>query len=108
MLGLNGDNAKLVVILALVAIAAMGQDKRPGRRRGRAPGAGSTPGLPGSARERWDPLGIKPKVAAAIASGDPQRMRELAALLRPEGYTEEAAALESAAEAVERARRQPP
>lgn len=77
------------------------------RSRGRGvpktrPGKGSSPGAAGSARERWDPLGIKPKTAAAIASGDPQRMRDLARSIRAEGYAAEADELEAAATAAER------
>lgn len=95
------SRARDTAALLLLGLLLLGAVKRTPVRK-KAPGKGSTPGAPGSARERWDPLGVKPKTAAAIASGDPKRMRELAKLLRAEGYVEEAAELEAAAAAVRR------
>lgn len=60
---------------------------------------------PGSAREKWDPLGIRKRTAAAIATGDPATMRAFADAIRAEGYAREADELEAAAQAAEQKRR---
>jgi hypothetical protein len=87
-------------LLLLLVFAA--QRRQAARKRAPGPqGPGSTPGAPGSAREKWDPLSLKPRVAALIAKGDPKAMREFAALLRADGWAAEAAELEAAAAAAE-------
>ena len=98
---MNRSTEKAIATLSLVLMLSKLARAAPPKRR---PGAGSSPGAPGSARERWDPLSIKKRTAAAIASGDPAAMRSLAKAIRAEGYTEEAAQLEAAAAAAERSR----
>lgn len=87
------------VLLLLVFVA---QRRSAARKRQPGPqGPGSSWGAPGSAREKWDPLSLKPRVAALIARGDPKAMREFAALLRADGWAAEADELEAAAAAAE-------
>lgn len=100
---------------ALLLLLVFAAQRSSSARRKRPPGPqgpGSTWGAPGSAREKWDPLSLKPRVAALIAKGDPKAMREFAALLRavqhddrftqvPDGWAAEAAELEAAAAAAE-------
>jgi hypothetical protein len=100
------SDAKLGAVLLLLAFAAFapGASRGAGRAQRSVPRKQPRVPAPGSAREKWDPLSIRPRVAAAIASGDPARMRELAGLIRPEGYIAEADTLEAAAAAVESTR----
>jgi len=87
------------LLLLLVFAAKRSQARRP--RKPGPQGPGSSWGAPGSARERWDPLSLKPRVAALIAAGDPKAMREFAKLLRADGWAAEADELEAAAAAAE-------
>lgn len=93
---------KLAALLLVLVFAAQRQSSSRTRKRPPGPqGPGSTWGAPGSAREKWDPLSLKPRVAALIAAGDPKAMREFAKLLRADGWAAEANELEAAAAAAE-------
>ena len=93
---------KLAALLLVLVFAAQRQSPRPRKRPPGPQGPGSTWGAPGSAREKWDPLSLKPRVAALIAAGDPKAMREFAKLLRADGWAAEADELEAAAAAESR------
>lgn len=93
---------KLGALLLLFLIAAGKGAAAPRRTK---PYPGATPGAPGSAREKWDPLSLKPRVAALIAAGNAAAMRAFAKLLRADGWAEEAAELEAAASAAEAKKR---
>ena len=92
---------KIGALLLVLVFAAQRRAKAARQRPPGPQGPGSTWGAPGSAREKWDPLSLKPRVAALIAAGDPKAMRAFAGLLRADGWAAEADELEAAAAAAE-------
>lgn len=102
----------LGALAGLAALASKASAKTPssGSRPGTGtttPPAGTTPAtqtgpLP-SAGSAAIPASVVARISGALASGDPARMRALAAELRAEGYPDQARDLEAVAEQVEAA-----